>query len=943
MNKSNKEEMMRHYILLIIMLLAGSTARAEDGDSTKVYTAHQPLVYEDAWDMWPYSFLDDSGDPAGFNIDLIRLLMEKLNIPYVIKLKPAAEAFNDLKEGRSDLMLGLATGYNEEFGHYSQNAVTLFTLSVATPKSKKVMVKNFHDLSKEKVIVSEGSLCHNLMLDYGWGANALPTDDMREAIQQVSAQEEGQIVWNSLSLKWLMQRYHIDNLELTPVNMPHGEYKFMSNDTQLLDRLDAAYTELYSGEELLPLQNKWFYPERLEKPIPTWLWALMATTALLLVLLSIYSISYRIQARRLRRQNERDNKRLAMILETSQMRIWTYDIESSQFAWHNENGQVGYTYTMDDFSHRYSPDDFAKLKSALGQLSQLGKDEANKELTLELRAKDIEDDDSEMRDYRVVLAVFRRNKEGQPTVIICTRKDITKELQVHRLSAERTLRYWSIFYTPIVGIIMFDRNGVMTNINPKACELFECNSDEALEQHTHLSDLLDTGGLRLEQTEGYYATLVADMDRQDEPLRQVKFIHKTGRMYMEFLLMTVYDDNHEFSDVLAICRDVSGVVSSIDQQSEMCRHTEAVRAEVEDYANRINTVLSGSDVRLASYSPVSHTLTIYSRNDEVSHALPQTRCMTLVDEHSKSIAMHMLNRMDKREQKTVEATVTTTLRIKGQQLVLQFKLQPVSDAQGKVTEYQGLCQDISELCHLQGLLAVETEKVQEVENTKNSFVKNMVQEIRTPMSTVINYVAQLGDKAPTDNEPMLQEGILNNADYLLHLIDNVLYLSRLEAHMVEINRTPCDFAQLFESQCNTGWAKYQNANTRYVIENPYEQLVVDVDAENIGHAIEQLTANAAQHTAQGIIRTHYEYIGRRLIITVDDTGEGIPKKEVARLNSQQTNMAHHTKGLGLIICKELVSQMGGTVEISSEVGEGTTVYIMIPCQATIVKRKKQKG
>ncbi|MDE6002232.1 MAG: phosphoenolpyruvate carboxykinase domain-containing protein, partial [Prevotella sp.] len=550
------------------------------------------------------------------------------------------------------------------------------------------------------------------------------------------------------SLKWLMQRYHIDNLELTPVNMPHGEYKFMSNDIQLLNQLDKAYTDLYSSEELLPLQNKWFYPERVEKPMPTWLWVLIATAALLLVLLGIYSISYRIQARRLRRQNERGNKRLAMILETSQMRIWTYDIESSQFTWHNENGQVGYTYTIDEFSHRYSADDFAKLKSALEQLSQLGKDEANKELTLELRAKDIEDDDSEMRDYRVVLSVFRRNKEGRPTVIICTRKDITKELQMHRLSAERTLRYWSIFYTPIVGIIMFDRNGVMTNINPKACELLACDSDEALEQHTLLSDLLDTGGLSLEQTEGYYATLVADMDRQEEPLRQVKFKHKTGELYMEFLLMTVYDDNQEFSDVLAICRDVSGVVSSIDHQSQMRRRTEAVRAELKDYTSRINTVLSGSDVRLASYSPVSHTLTIYNRNDEMSHALPQTRCMTLVAEHSKSIAMHMLNRMDKREQKAVEATVTTTLRIKGQQLVLQFKLQPVSDAQGKVTEYQGLCQDISELCHLQGLLAIETEKVQEVENTKNSFVKNMVQEIRTPMNTVINYVAQLGDKAP---------------------------------------------------------------------------------------------------------------------------------------------------------------------------------------------------
>ena len=75
------------------------------------YTKEQPLVYEDVWDLWPYSFLNDNGEPEGYNIDLIRLMMQRLDIPYIIKLKSAEETFNDLKSGKSDLTLGLAVGY----------------------------------------------------------------------------------------------------------------------------------------------------------------------------------------------------------------------------------------------------------------------------------------------------------------------------------------------------------------------------------------------------------------------------------------------------------------------------------------------------------------------------------------------------------------------------------------------------------------------------------------------------------------------------------------------------------------------------------------------------------------------------------------------------------------------------------------------------------------
>jgi ABC-type amino acid transport substrate-binding protein len=175
--------------LALVILVVQATATTTD--SLRVYTEENPLVYEDVWDLWPYSFLNDNGEPDGYNVDLVKLMMAELNIPYVIKMKQSEEAFNDLKTGKSDLMLGLAVGFHDEYGLYSKHAVTLFTQSVLTPKNKPVQIKTFRDLGKPgmKVIVNYSSMCYHLMIDYGWEENAIPERDIREVIQRMSARE----------------------------------------------------------------------------------------------------------------------------------------------------------------------------------------------------------------------------------------------------------------------------------------------------------------------------------------------------------------------------------------------------------------------------------------------------------------------------------------------------------------------------------------------------------------------------------------------------------------------------------------------------------------------------------------------------------------------------------------------------------------------------------
>ena len=103
---------MKRTFVIAICLLTAVVTKAQDSlrlqtgekDShgyARPYTSLNPLVYEDLWDLEPYAYLDTQGRPNGYNVDLVRLIMEKLGIPYVIKLKNTPQNFIDVRDGKA--------------------------------------------------------------------------------------------------------------------------------------------------------------------------------------------------------------------------------------------------------------------------------------------------------------------------------------------------------------------------------------------------------------------------------------------------------------------------------------------------------------------------------------------------------------------------------------------------------------------------------------------------------------------------------------------------------------------------------------------------------------------------------------------------------------------------------------------------------------------------
>ena len=918
-------------VLTLLIAYYGSCATTmAQTDSTRVFTTERPLIYEDAWDLWPYVFLNENGEPDGYNIDLLKLIFKELDIPYVIKLMPTLDAQADLKSGKSDLMLRMDADFSRGNSSYGKSIVQLFTHSVVMPKDRIVKVETGKSLSRYTVIVHEGSFSHHLIRNKGWAKEIKAYDDMKEAIQHVSSANDGLIVWNTMSLRWLMRKFHTDNLTISPIDLPYGEYKFMSKNHRLLEQIDSVYSHLRAADRLQPIQNKWFYPDRKESGIPEWVWKVAYLLVTIALCFLIYYLIYRLRERRMTKVLRKSNNRLSLILKTSHVSLWTYNVTTKTFTWMDEQGKPLHNSTIEEFAYKYHPDDVYKLQQSIDYITH------QKEKNVNLNIKVFEDEDKEEHNYTVSLSALRTDKDGRPITILCTRSDITNELLRQIKVKDTMLRYQAIFQTAMIDMVSYDGNGIIQDINQKALDALHIDIETIRRMKISIKDVLGMD-VDLDHFELMYMTQLCDSSDQ----RILSRMLKKGKLYYELQLMPIHDINGKLIGIFGTGRNVTEIAESYHNLEKNVLALQKANNEISEYIRNIDYVLTIGGVRIVKYDPDTHMLTIFSEANRVEYTLTQARLMKLVEEDSKKKVERILSSMDNLINDNIHTDIKTTIRSKnGKNLQLQFNFIPYHDKNGRIKEFFGMCRDISELKEMEDRLVRETLRAQEVETVKNAFLHNMSFEIRTPLNAVVGFAELFQLEHSQEDENIFINEIKDNSAKLLKLINDILFLSRLDADMITMKTTHVDFTKSIESICDAAWANDKKPGVEYIVKKPFRKLVLDIDEFNLGIIIDKIITNAVQHTTQGRILVRYDFLGDELIVAVDDTGDGIPEDILKHIFERfVTGGGSSTRaGLGLSICHDLIRHLGGTINIKSDLGKGTSVWFTLPCRAIELDR-----
>ena len=637
--------------------------------------------------------------------------------------------------------------------------------------------------------------------------------------------------------------------------------------------------------------------------------------------------------------NKKQKARLALIMKTSKLRLWFYDPTTRHCCYLSEAGDYEREYNPADFALFFHRDDLDRMRSLVFAICE-GRQDTGK-VNIRSRAEK----ESDCKHYEISFSVMSRGIDGLPTSLMAIQHDVTEEYQRQQKINQLLVRYHTIFNSSLLDMLYYDKNGVLTDLNERACKSFNVKSrEQVLDGSFLLKNNPFYSQIPLNEMTNTLTGSIIDFSEFGLPEYRLEEFGLEGKMYYESTINAIRNQQGELEGVYMSGRDISEMVNSYHRQQAGIRQLQQGTESIQQYISNIDYALSVSGVQLVNYYPHSYTFELINRETKKRMRMSQLRCIRLATLRFRRTVNSALNRMDHLTKRGIMQAIEIEIRDKkGRQIWLLFNMVPMLNEKGEVERYFGTYRDITDMVATEQQLAVETKKAQETELLKQAFLTNMSYEIRTPLNNIIGYAGLFTSDHVEGDEPFFIEQIRQSTGELLLLVNDILYISRLEANMEEYKREAVDFASAFEGYCRNGLSTIK-PGVQSVIVQPYNRLVVDIDASHVSMIIQRLCNLSCIVTDSGSITVSYEYHRGELIILFEDTGKGFPEEVAAHVLDQHFARREDGgligSGLDLPIVQLLTKQMGGTIEIQSDYGKGTSVWVSIPCTASVIEKKR---
>ena len=263
-----------------------------------------------------------------------------------------------------------------------------------------------------------------------------------------------------------------------------------------------------------------------------------------------------------------------------------------------------------------------------------------------------------------------------------------------------------------------------------------------------------------------------------------------------------------------------------------------------------------------------------------------------------------------------------------------------------------------ELEEKQGQLETALQQASEANRAKTTFLFNMSHDIRTPMNAIIGF-AKLAKKHIDEREQAIDclSKVESSSDYLLRIINDILEMARIESGKIDLDALPVDIMEHKDSVAMMLESLANSKNIEFVKEYRINKShIIYADYVRVDQILVNLLSNAIKYTPNGgrvLYRVEEEdslkegYV--RLKFTIADNGIGMSKDFVRTIfeafsrEKSSTVSGIQGTGLGMAIVKRLVDLMGGTIDIESEVGKGTTItmWLDLPIAKKILKAENK--
>ena len=281
----------------------------------------------------------------------------------------------------------------------------------------------------------------------------------------------------------------------------------------------------------------------------------------------------------------------------------------------------------------------------------------------------------------------------------------------------------------------------------------------------------------------------------------------------------------------------------------------------------------------------------------------------------------------------------------GEPIDVSLTVSPIRDAAGRVIGASKIARDISERKRLveaqRHALEAETRRIEEANRLKNLFVANMSHELRTPLNAIVGFAELIADEKFGPLPPKYArfgQLMLRSAEHLLQLINDILDLAKVESGRIDLKPQDVNLSPLIRDVTSivSSLAKQRNISIEVSVDAGLDNLHLDPD--RLKQVLYNYLSNAVKFSHEGgrVVVRAVASGAAEFRIEVEDWGIGISAEDIGRLfvefqqlDSSTTKRAMGT-GLGLALTKRIVEAQGGSVNVKSTEGVGSTFSATLP-------------
>jgi signal transduction histidine kinase/CheY-like chemotaxis protein len=266
---------------------------------------------------------------------------------------------------------------------------------------------------------------------------------------------------------------------------------------------------------------------------------------------------------------------------------------------------------------------------------------------------------------------------------------------------------------------------------------------------------------------------------------------------------------------------------------------------------------------------------------------------------------------------------------------------PIRNDKGDILHWFGTNTDITQLRSTEEKLKEAKEKAEENDKLKSAFLANMSHEIRTPMTGILGFTELLKTTEINEDQKVYLNIVESNGKRMLQIINDLIDISKIEAHQVELNYEATDLPQLLNELLVffVPEANKKNIFLKLNCDLPFGLEKTYTDQTRVSQILNNLIKNALKFTSKGTVEFGCEPLDNSYKFYVKDTGPGIPPEKTGIIfeRFRQGDISWADKydgvGLGLSISKAYVELLGGNLYVKSEVGSGSEFFFTLPYQS----------